>query len=259
MGVELAAEIAAAAAVHGPQHKSITLMTSGSELCRGLPSRVGALAREWLEARGVLIHFGARVQSVSDAADNVVLESGEVICADGRDAAGRDMLVYDCRGNGKSHAAPLTAALTNASRDGHGRVIVRDTLQLPSAPCVYAMGDVAVRDGGMDARLAHTAELHAHVVAENVMRQERGDELLSYPRGAVGSDNAPQVYAVSLGEANAIVSFVCAEAATGTRTYRHTHKIHTRPHKILLLCCCCCNADKLSPLAHVLRLALPRA
>lgn len=194
VGVELAAEIASS-----PARRRVLLLTAGGSLCAALPAKVGRLAAEWLEARGVLVRFDARVERLGERGGSVVLEGGEVV------GGGRSTVVFDCRGSGRPAVEWLRSSLPASAFDAAGRVVVSDTLQLPSAPRVYAIGDAAATADAC--KLAHTAELNAHLAARNVMRQHRGEPLLTYPHGAVGADATPQIFAVSLGESQAILAF----------------------------------------------------
>ena len=61
--------------------------------------------------------------------------------------------------------------------------LVNEQLQLGSSSRVYAMGDCMHHRASDEAKLGHTAELNAHVVAENVRRQRR--RRFRYPRGTL--------------------------------------------------------------------------
>lgn len=50
-----------------------------------------------------------------------------------------------------------------------------------------------------EVKLAHTAELNAHMACENLQRLRRGDPLLKYPEGITGGRANPKIYCVSLG------------------------------------------------------------
>lgn len=233
VGVELAAEMASAS-----PYVQVHLLTAGGALCASLPPAVGRIASEWLDARGVRLHFYARVEEMARVGGGVMLSGGEVIggsdvaaggdATTGADAAANTTLIYDCRGSGRTPAAWLAASLPPTAFEARsGRVRVTETLQLAESLAggerAYAIGDAASRgssssssssDGATssaDPQLAHAAELHAHLAAKNILRQAKGERekpaLLRYPHDAVGSDLAPQIYAISLGESDAIVAF----------------------------------------------------
>ena len=70
------------------------------------------------------------------------------------------------------------------------------------------MGDCMHHRASDEAKLGHTAELNAHVVAENVRRQRRGEPLLAYPHGAVGAlGRSPRIFCVSLGKHDGALAF----------------------------------------------------
>ena len=79
---------------------------------------------------------------------------------------------------------------------------MNQSLQVADAPRVYGMGDMCIHASN-EAKLGHTAELNAHVAAENVLRQARGRPLASYPWGAVGGPRSPQIFAVFQGRHSA--------------------------------------------------------
>ena len=195
VGVELAAEIASA-------HPSmrLTLVTAAQTLCAEMPPQVGVTVRRWLEERDVTLHFEERAEPAGDGKE-CMLSDGTPIVAD---------IVYQCTGG-----APETSALrANWTLDRRGRATVNTHLQLLGAatdtPHIYAMGDMIALPADATcthAGLGHTAELNAHVAAENVRRSSEGRALLEYPEGAVGSHLAPRVYCISLGEADGVLVF----------------------------------------------------
>ena len=195
VGVELAAEIASA-------HPSmrLTLVTAAQTLCAEMPPQVGVVVRRWLEERGVTLHFEERAEPASDSR-GCMLSDGKLIVAD---------IVYQCTGG-----APETSALrANWTLDRRGHATVNKHLQLLGAatetPHIYAIGDMIALPADATCThtgLGHTAELNAHVAAENVRRSSGGNALLEYPDGAVGSHLAPRVYCISLGEADGVLVF----------------------------------------------------
>lgn len=187
VGVELAAEIAAAR-----PHLDITLVSRSKRLCSAMPPQVHERCEAWLECRGVRLVLGADVRELSES--GCTLADGTQLDAD---------VLYQCMG-----FRPATGALRTHFRerlDQSGALVVNEFLQLK--PHVYAMGDAIVHRASNELKLAHTAELNAALVVENVRRQHRGDPLLTYPDGIVGSDRSPRVFCVSLGPHHGVVAF----------------------------------------------------
>ena len=112
-------------------------------------------------------------------------------------------------------------------------IVVLDSLQVSGAPPnVFAMGDCMYHASSKDVKLAHTAELNAHLVVENVVRLKKSkDKMLmsarkgsvnsimrtkessaqcvelpvlsllgTYPQSVVSNTRVPQIFAISLGE-----------------------------------------------------------
>lgn len=189
VGVELAAEIAS----KYPE-KKVTLVSRSQNLCKDLPQRAISLVHKWLLDNGVELVMGISVQKVQGQA--CTLEDGQVLRAD---------IVYECGG-----FAPNTACLGPGfckHLDEDNRLKVNHHLQVPGSPRIYAMGDMMFHQASNDIKLGHTAELNAHVVAENVKRQHRGEELVTYPEGAVGASRVPRVFCVSLGKHAGVICF----------------------------------------------------
>ena len=159
----------------------LTLVTAARTLCAEMPPQVGVTVRRWLEERDVTLHFEERAEPAGDGKE-CMLSDGTPIVAD---------IVYQCTGG-----APETSALrANWTLDRRGRATVNTHLQLLGAatdtPHIYAMGDMIALPADATcthAGLGHTAELNAHVAAENVRRSSEGRALLEYPEGAVSPD-----------------------------------------------------------------------
>lgn len=198
VGVELAAEIAAAY----PRGKRVTLLSRGGTLCGAMPARVGRTCARWLERRGVELIFGATVEKADDAPHgsqpSVTLSDGRVLRAD---------VVYECTGGAPNSAMLRANAQLGGQLDAKGRLLVNDALQVAGAPRVYGLGDVMRHATSNEAKLGHTAELNAHLAADNVHRQSRGHELLRYPDGVVGGPHSPRIFCVSLGPYSGVVAF----------------------------------------------------
>jgi len=196
VAVELAAEV-----LDAYPSVSVTLVTSGTSLCSGLPAAVGEASARWLELRGAALQYSSRVESVRP--DSVTLVGGQVLSAD---------IVYPCMGAPPA-SAPLEGSLASQLDE---RRRLRLTPQLQPAEQngslasgwsrVFGMGDVASLPAG-ELQLGHTAELNAHVAAENMRRSAAGRPLEEYPRGAVGCERSPRVFCVSLGPHDGVVAF----------------------------------------------------
>ena len=107
VGVELAAEIVS----HRRMRTQVTLLSSGTRLCTEMPEAVGRVCKQWLEARGVIVRLGVRVESVARGwrgrASSENGGSGEggsdcgvVTLVGGEVCGGVGVVVYDCTGNG---------------------------------------------------------------------------------------------------------------------------------------------------------------
>ena len=201
VGVELAAEIAAAYP-RGKHGKRVTLLSRGGALCGAMPARVGRTCARWLERRGVELLFHATVERTDaphgSQQPSVTLSDGRVLRAD---------VVYDCTGGKPNSDVVRANAQLCAQLDAKGRLLVNDALQVSGAPRVYGLGDVMRHAASDEAKLGHTAELNAHLAADNVLRQSKGHELLRYPEGAVGGPSSPKIFCVSLGPHDGVVAF----------------------------------------------------
>jgi len=141
----------------------ILLLEATDRLLPGMPDRLQRKAREKLEKLGVEIRLGAAVAGADQS--GVVLKSGERI------GAGAVAWVAGLR------AVPLAEALSSP-KGAAGRVVVRETLQLPGHPEVYAIGDLAhVGDPGAPPHpmLAPVAIQQGELVATNIARQLAGE------------------------------------------------------------------------------------
>jgi len=257
VGVELVGEIAAA---HGHRSKAsgpgcleeslqVVLVSRSTSLLPTLPPQAGATALAWLKQQPcVTLRMGVGATSVRS--DGVTLDDGTVLSAD---------LVYLCGGATSSPNAILKKHFGDCLDPKSGRLLVNDHLQVvksaehlhqddgvataarksgtevpdraASEPAIFAAGDCILHSASNELQLGHTAELNAHVVADNILRLARyrerhrkqrctsgsvqgnaasehdGPELLTYPQGAHGLRRSPQVFCVSLGPHFAVLSF----------------------------------------------------
>src|SRR3990170_2867870 len=114
----------------------ILLLEATDRLLPGMPPRLQSKAQDTLRKLGVEVRLQAAVAGADRG--GVILKTGERI------AAGAVVWVAGLR------AAPLVETLP-ATKGPNGRLVVRETLQLPERPEVYAIGDMA-HVGAPDAR-----------------------------------------------------------------------------------------------------------
>ena len=140
----------------------ILLLEATDNILPGMPKVLRAKAQSKLNELGVEIRFGAPVADAD--ANSVTLRSGETI------EAGAVMWVAGMRAPPLAEAVPTT-------RDSVGRLVVSETLHLPSHPEVYAIGDMA-HVGDLETRphpmLAPVAIQQGALVAENILRSLAG-------------------------------------------------------------------------------------
>jgi len=270
VGVELVGEIAAAQAHRSKANKpgsekplEVVLVSRSPTLLPTLPSRAGMMAQAWLEQQPcVTLRMGVGATSVRS--DGVTLDDGTELSAD---------LVYHCGGATASPNAILQQHFGDCLDPQSGRLLVNNHLQvvkpqehsqqnggsasevnnsgagaevsgnMAMKPEIFAAGDCILHRGSREMQLGHTAELNAHVVADNIIRlaryrekgrqrcvrrstsdnqnqpktssinekrdaaSEGGPALLTYPEGAHGLKQSPQVYCVSLGPNYAVLCF----------------------------------------------------
>lgn len=158
-----------------------------------------------MQKHGVKLEMNARI-AMKDAKlgfpaglaisnNTVELEGGRVLEAD---------LVYRCLGV-KPASTPLQNGLAEALH--RGSLLVEDTLQVKGQERIFGMGDVMLHEATKEIKLGHTAEVNAHLVAENVRRLAGGEPLLKYPNGVTGADTTPKIFCLSLGEHDGSLGF----------------------------------------------------
>ena len=205
VGVELAAEIA-----ETHPNKKVTLVSRSEQLCAALPDQVGIYCLRWLQQRGVEVLRGVCTTAIT--ADGATLDDGRTLSGYG--------CVYNCAG-----IQPNTNMLRTTfgkHLDTQGRLLVNDHLSLEGFPHIFGAGDLMLHPRSNELKLGHTAELNAHVVAENVERlaaakklagndpaaAKQPIELVRYPEfTSLGLSKSPQVFCVSLGKRSAVLSF----------------------------------------------------
>jgi NADH dehydrogenase len=146
----------------------VILIEATDRLLPAMPTGLRRKAYDQLRALGVDVRLGALVTDVSE--DAVTLRGGETI------ASSSVVWVTGTRG------APLGAAMgLDVAPDG--RVSIRDTLQLPGRPEVYAIGDITVLqgpDGRPYPMLAQVALQQGDLAARNILRAVRGEPPLRF-------------------------------------------------------------------------------
>lgn len=143
----------------------LLLLEAMDRLLPTLPRRLQREARQKLESMGVEVRLNAAVADANT--DGILLRSGDVI------PAGTIIWVAGVR------ASPLAQALGIAI-DRAGRVMVRETLQLPGRPEVYVIGDMAhVAEAGSSGHpmVAPVAVQQGDVAAANIRQQVSGGRL----------------------------------------------------------------------------------
>lgn len=224
MGVELAAEIAGHG--HGSSiAKKIILISSKQRLLDQMPEAAGRHAAEWLQKRGVELVLGDKATvSVSEAAEDG--EGAHVVTT----TAGRRFqvdLVYTCMGmsintkvwtrscvhpqsppqqpgpsSDKSGEQPGHSGSSSGSKVEQQQqqwrcqgIPAESTLQVTGCTNIFACGDCFATPFE---RTALAADMSAKLVAANIRRLDKGQELLRYPEGVYGSPTPATVTAVSL-------------------------------------------------------------
>lgn len=189
VGVELAAEIVAT-----QPEKRIMIVDAQQKLCAAFPSGAITHMTNWLQQHNVELVLGEFIDSLDE--QGCVLQSGRRLEAD---------IVYRCMG-----FQPNSAFLSEDFKEQislRGALKVTDTMQVAGCRTIFGMGDVSLHEKTNELKLGHTAELNAHLAAENVHRLHTKQQLLCYPHGVVGSAVSPKVYCISLGEHDGILIF----------------------------------------------------
>ena len=188
VGVELAAEV-----LTQYPDKQVTIVDALPELCASFPDACVQHVTQWLTSRSTELVLGEWIGSITEK--GCTLKSGRVIEAD---------ITYKCMG-----FKPNTGFMAQHfgdHLDKRGMLRVTDTLQVKDHPNIFGMGDLCLHKS-LELKLGHTAELNAHLVAQNVDRHHQKQPLLEYPFGVVGSAVSPKVYVISLGKYDGVLLF----------------------------------------------------
>ena len=171
-----------------PAGLRLIVLEAGEHVLPPYPSALRERARRDLEAFGVEVRTGCRVERV--AGDHVELSGGERI------ATATVIWAAGIR------AAPVAARL-GLPTGRSGRLSVAPTLQVPGFPAVFAAGDVALVEGAERLpQVAQVAIQQGELAAENVLRARRGEPLLPFryaDKGAMATIGRSRAVAVVKG------------------------------------------------------------
>ncbi len=138
----------------------VLLIQSGDRLLVDLPRSLGRRSAAYLRRRGVKVHLGTQVKSVSPTAvtldDGFVVPTATVVWAAGIEAN--------------------LPAVAGVARTEKGKALVQPTLQLHNAPNVYVVGDAAAVKQANFSGVAPEALQQGKAVAQNIRRQIQGEE-----------------------------------------------------------------------------------
>lgn len=159
VGVELAAEIC----THFSD-KNVMIAHSGKELIDRNPVKARKYAQAFLEKRGVAISWDTFIKEKKGK--TFIAENGASLAPD---------LAFLCTGFAPSNS--FLKKIFSSCLDQRGFLMVNEFLQVENNPSIFAAGDiVAIREE----KTAQTAEKHAKLIVENIMRLERGKPLIAY-------------------------------------------------------------------------------
>ncbi|MFH1916635.1 MAG: FAD-dependent oxidoreductase [Nanoarchaeota archaeon] len=176
IGVELAAEIA----THYPE-KKLTIIHGASRLLeRNIPG-VSRYAASFFKNRNVSIIYDDLVLSVKGK--TYMTREGKKITAD---------IAFICAGT-----LPNTSAIQHPCLDERKRVKVNKHLQVENEKNIFAGGDIT---NIQEEKTAQNAEAHGKIIAKNIIRLEKRQELLSYKP-------SPKAMIISLGDKNGIFTY----------------------------------------------------
>lgn len=198
VGAELAAEILT---VYPSKHVIVTDMAQS--VCSTLPKRSREYIQKWLVDRNCELVLGC---PIGGKYPKLLIDEKSATLANGRKIEAD--LVFKCMGF-KANTAFLKEGLGEESMH-RGSLVVDDALRVKGPLCgnVFGMGDCMIHSKSNDIKLAHTAEVNAHLVVDNLRRLTRCKGLmLSYPEGAVHNTSVPKIFCVSLGEFDGSLCF----------------------------------------------------
>lgn len=167
----------------------IILVEAESRIVSDLHAKLGTYVMKHLQRTGIEVRLRSRVTRIQG--DSVRINNIETVPT--------NTLIWVAG----VVASPQIAEL-NIEKDGIGRVLVNEYMEVPGMPGVYAVGDCAhfkdPESGQPIPPRAHTAVRQARVVAHNILAEIRGREKKFYRY-------ANTVDAVSLGSSDAVLRF----------------------------------------------------
>ena len=172
-----------------PENIRIILVEAEAKIVAGLHTRLGAYVMKHLQDSGIDVKLKSRVTGVWK--DRLEINGKEIVPA--------STLIWVTG----VIANPRIAEL-EAKKDGQGRVLVNEYMEVSGFPGVYAIGDCAHFEDPQTGKpippRAHIAVRQAKAVARNLLAEIRGWDKKPYYY-----DNSAEV--VSLGDTNAIFRF----------------------------------------------------
>jgi NADH dehydrogenase FAD-containing subunit len=195
VGVELAGEIL----TEYPNQKRVIMVDMATTILPGFRQESIAYTTQWLAKHGAELHLGAALKELSKK--YVVFADGRKLDVD---------LIYMCTGGKPNSSFLKGGSLPSSSLNQRGAVLVNDHLQVDGFPHVFCAGDLCFHAKSNELKLGHTAQVNAHLVAENLARlitlplEKRS--LLHYPSGVVGNAKTPKIYNLSLGKYDATLA-----------------------------------------------------
>ena len=204
VGVELAGEIRDK---YPAGTKRVMLIDMAPTILPGLEPASIRYATKWLENHNVELYLGSPLKKIDPKC--VTFAEGTKVQVD---------VVYKCVGVAPNSDMLKSNALAKALQGPNKSVVVNDHLQVVGFSHVFCAGDLCFHGKSNELKLAHTAELNAHLVAENVLKlvaqdsKQNGsgpaaDPLLVYPNDVVGNTATPKLYCLSLGQYDATLGF----------------------------------------------------
>lgn len=146
----------------------VLLLEAMDTILPSLPEKLRDYAKNVLEQKGVEVRLGAMVSGATET--SVSLQDGEVIPA--------HTLVWTAG----VRAGALADSLGVEQGRG-GRVVVTPQLHIPERPEVFVVGDMALTHddaGNPVPQVAPAAIQHGEVAAANILRQCRGEAMISF-------------------------------------------------------------------------------
>jgi NADH dehydrogenase FAD-containing subunit len=204
VGVELAGEIRDK---YPAGTKRVMLIDMAPTILPGLEPASIRYATKWLENHDVELYLGSPLKNIDS--NSITFKEGTKVQVD---------IVYKCVGVAPNSNMLQSNALAKTLQGPNKSVMVNDHLQVVGYSHVFCAGDLCFHGKSNELKLAHTAELNAHLVAENIMKMvaqdfkqhESGlsaDPLLVYPNDVVGNSVTPKLYCLSLGRYDATLGF----------------------------------------------------